>query len=51
MLHSDLANPRFQEKFTLLPDAEDYLSSLTDGLWWSSSVLKYIHDVSFLHSN
>ena len=48
-----IANSRFQEKFTLRPDAEDYLHSLTDGHPGGlSSVLKYIHDVSFfLHSN
>lgn len=44
---------RFQEKFTLHPDAEEYLFSMTDGHPGGlSSVLKYIHDVSFfLHSN
>ncbi|KAF5859922.1 hypothetical protein ETB97_002236 [Aspergillus alliaceus] len=40
-----IANSRFQEKFTLRPDAEDYLFSLTNGHPGGlSSVLKYIHD-------
>ncbi|EAL88434.1 hypothetical protein AFUA_1G07240 [Aspergillus fumigatus Af293] len=39
------ANSRLQEKFTLRPDAEDYLFSLTNGHPGGlSSVLKYIHD-------
>lgn len=39
-----IANSRFQEKFTLRPDAEDYLFSLTNGHPGGlSSVLKYIH--------
>ncbi|RHZ73855.1 hypothetical protein CDV55_107981 [Aspergillus turcosus] len=40
-----IENSRFQEKFTLRPDAEDYLFSLTNGHPGGlSSVLKYIHD-------
>ncbi|RHZ44951.1 uncharacterized protein CDV56_100341, partial [Aspergillus thermomutatus] len=40
-----IANSLFQEKFTLRPDAEDYLFSLTNGHPGGlSSVLKYIHD-------
>ncbi|KAL4942456.1 hypothetical protein BDV06DRAFT_211805 [Aspergillus oleicola] len=40
-----IANSRFQEKFTLLPDAEDYLFLLTNGHPGGlSSVLMYIHD-------
>ncbi|KAI9371775.1 hypothetical protein BJX61DRAFT_510218 [Aspergillus egyptiacus] len=40
-----IANPSFQEKFTLSKDAQDYLFSLTNGHPGGvSAVLQYIHD-------